>query len=291
MRYHELVTENFTKIELLGLSGDALRKAQALIDQMSAIKQQQILIAQQRREVKSSLEKLGDPPSDPIKAEKLRTILDDDEIRQKMVGLIKEMNKLYDELRFLVQDNVNLSQVMRKLQANCGQFLRDAKYAGRLLFRGKAGSRSLNTPSFVGDSIPDRRPTDLNKVIHDNLNRVMLGMGYTATRGNSIMCTSDLEMAREYGSPYLIFPLNGFSFTWSTKTKDLYTDYFMNRTTWEDSIKYFDSEEDFIKNELKLKQTDFISALKSGHEIYIKGRYYALSLYYYKDLAQELDFT
>jgi hypothetical protein len=47
--------------------------------------------------------------------------------------------------------------------------------------------------------------------------KVVKEAGFTTLRGNSLFCNSSLNKADNWGKPYVIFPLNGFSYTYSAK--------------------------------------------------------------------------
>lgn len=52
----------------------------------------------------------------------------------------------------------------------------------------------------------------------------MIDNGFNARRSNSLFCTSDYNQASDYGTPYVVFPVNGFSFTYWDNCKDLFVE-------------------------------------------------------------------
>lgn len=91
--------------------------------------------------------------------------------------------------------------------------------AGTFLFR---GVKRYNNEIFYGQSRENRRPVDSPTLVHDQLSLAMLSAGLKATRSNSIFTSSALGTAHGYGAiKYVIFPVNGFNYTWSRKYRDL----------------------------------------------------------------------
>jgi len=212
------------------------------------------------------------------------------------------LNQNYTEL---VQGGADLrSATLRAyehLKKHCSDFLNKSSQAQKLLYRGlKTYPYSFRDFSFIGRSWDERFTKDTAWDTHRKVSAAMRENGFTATRENSIMCTSSYWAAKQYGEVYMIFPINGFSFTWSRTHADMFSDLFERyprRGNWNGLINAFDNsynevdeqqkrsiESNFIKNELELDRTDFHAALLSGHEIYIHGQYYALDMSIFQDL-------
>jgi hypothetical protein len=138
--------------------------------------------------------------------------------------------------------------------------------------------------------------------------------GFTSTRGNSIMCSNRISTALHYASSidhvYLIVPFDGFKFTWSRRYKDMWSQFLCRYSGVDSLMGQFSNLEADEKNKsemqhkipteqetsskesehqliqyLKLDNHDLVSALYSGHEIYIHGKYYAFSYQFFTPLA------
>lgn len=94
----------------------------------------------------------------------------------------------------------------------------------RLLYRGM--SRQENW-LFKGHSPSLRVPKDTAKLVHAQINRILAANGFEARRDNSLFTTTDYSFAAGYGQTvFIIFPVNGFHFTWSKAYKDWYNSLF-----------------------------------------------------------------
>jgi hypothetical protein len=93
----------------------------------------------------------------------------------------------------------------------------------------------------VGQSHKKRKTKDTSSAIQTGVDKVLASKGFTALRHNSIFTSSRVEIASDYGIPYIIFPKNGFSFTWSPKIQDFYHDFIEEHdiTTWSEFISHY----------------------------------------------------
>jgi hypothetical protein len=108
--------------------------------------------------------------------------------------------------------------VLTNIFNECSDAVSAMKATSSLLYRGL-----LNTEidAFYGKSRKYRRPLDLKPSIQEFFDNAMRSVGMEAVRSNSIFCSSDLDQAMGYGSTYIIFPKNGFKFSWSPIVRDL----------------------------------------------------------------------
>lgn len=115
--------------------------------------------------------------------------------------------------------NEKLLKYFSFIEKNCSEYLSAVKEAnGKLLFRGQDdASHSV----FVAHPRADRKPRDSDPDAQQLIDKYLSALGFKALRSNSLFATSSVSQASEYGTPYAIFPKNGFKFTWSTKHKDL----------------------------------------------------------------------
>lgn len=157
------------------------------------------------------------------------------------------------------------------IMTNCSDYLRIMQDTHSPLYRGM--SSDIN--AFIGE-INHRSKTNLGPRLTQIINNKIHELGLVANRTNSIFTSGNHWMASEYGSDtYAIFPFNTSKFTWSPSSADLnisIQDVFDTQDI--DDILDEDLKE-FLKR-VKFNNNDFSKALKSGHEIYIHGKYVAI---------------
>lgn len=141
------------------------------------------------------------------------------------------------------------------------------------------GIRNPDSNILLGKSRVDRRPMDtpieMQEMFDDKLKRA----GFKALRSNSIFCTGSSDFAGNYGDTFVIFPVNGFSYTWSPAVRDFYT---VLRP-------YEGPDSDIYPDLLHLKPLTFVNkyqykndnllpqAITSLNEILISGAYIAIN--------------
>jgi hypothetical protein len=178
-----------------------------------------------------------------------------------------------------------LYELCSTLKEQCSEFLDEMKQAKRFLYRGISSDK----PYFEANSPPYRNPQG-QSIQYQNLLDICLKMnGFGALRSNSICCTSDLKHATAFANSYLIFPKNGYEFTWSPiiediggsdKLYDILT--FLYRKNSE-SVEFKPSQ--LMIKECRFKNRDMTSALKSENEISIHGKYIAIAYKYKNDVG------
>lgn len=184
--------------------------------------------------------------------------------------------------------NLSLEQIVKLIKENCSYALDAMRSTNMFLFRGINGVRNEKPLFFKSESRLNRNPVASSVILQNNVNAAFDLAKFKANRSNSIFVTSNRNEAAWYSpgkkSIYLIFPLNGFNFTWSPIIVDLFSDI--------KSVLMFDS---FSKNDYTnnpeilnkfLKQSyytnnDFTDAITSGNEIMINGKYYAIHEHFY----------
>jgi hypothetical protein len=107
-----------------------------------------------------------------------------------------------------------LVKVAEIIEANCTTMLAAYKAASKILYRGIKS----NNPVVITNIRPDRRPVEMPKDAHDALHDAFLQLGLTATRKNSIFCTTDYGIASAWGNNvYVVFVKDGWTGTVFTK--------------------------------------------------------------------------
>jgi hypothetical protein len=102
----------------------------------------------------------------------------------------------------------------RLIMPNCTDILDVYKDTNQYLYRGM----KLNPDFFRAMSRADREPRDSGKYMSDMFNKLLAANGMTALRNNSIFATSDMKHSEAFGQPYIIFPINGFDFTYTNQS-------------------------------------------------------------------------
>jgi len=163
-----------------------------------------------------------------------------------------------------------LAEFMKK---NCSNIIETYNYENRYLYH---GMRSTHSHIFMAQTREDRLPRDTPEYVQIKLDKILASQGFTALRSNSIFCTSDFKFVHDYGSPFMIFPINGFTYTWNTTAKDLFQRYELR---YDSSLlttemnkpdldpKKFISDFNFKNNE------GLLTALRKENEVCIHGSY------------------
>jgi hypothetical protein len=161
-------------------------------------------------------------------------------------------------------DNMKADKFYSLIERDCSDALYAMKKTGKLLYRGIKGHQ---LDIFHGKSRNYRQPLDSYENTQKNIDFYLRNSGFTALRSNSIFCTSG-HAAGGYGTTYLIFPIDGFDFTWSEIIGDLVYS----------KLATLRGDDPNLVSNYKFKKTNFVGALNSGNEIYIHGEYYACSV-------------
>lgn len=207
-----------------------------------------------------------------------------------------------------IQDNILDHDKLREfIIHNCSDFLKEAK--GKLLRRGIKSNKDI----FLGRSRNNREPSATDAEASKLIDEKLSSAGFIALRSNSIFCSAS-EQINEFGKEYIIYPINGYSFTWSLQIRDLTRT--LGLTTkaielYKDNDFRLWPDQDYAKrlltktsNSLKnleilspieyvehyrFRKDHMIAALNSGNEILINGSYVAIRFEYkHYDLVKSL---
>ncbi len=130
-----------------------------------------------------------------------------------------------NEVQFPVKKNTNLEKAVELIKNKCSEFLPIYKKYGPL-YRGIENNKFDKMPEiFIANSPTNRTPMSMSATFQNIIDKKLKKVGFTALRNNSIFCSVDRSTAFEYGydnGMYIIFPYNGFSFTYSAKIHDLF---------------------------------------------------------------------
>lgn len=247
---------------------------------------------------------------------------------------VNMLRKKYENAK---ASNYNKSQytekITRAIKKNCSDILAAYHEANKVLHRGVT---HVSKPIIYGKSSNNRTPLDSPMANHRLVNSLMKELGFDARRDNSVFTTRDLNDANAYGEVYVIFPVNGFKFTWSKKFADIIlsqrrmatmipdevfvdvlqtvfssndllkdfeirvdssAEYLKDSTTFSDNLKFrifawathhpeLQPKLDFkhtitakvLQTHMQYDNTNLVAAIQSGHEVYITGSYYGISV-------------
>lgn len=185
------------------------------------------------------------------------------EITHDMLALRDEKLKHYYEL----------------VETNCKDALNACIAANNFLYR---GVKKTYMNAFHGKSRNNRRAMSTLSYEQEKIDAQFANHGFTALRSNSIYCSGYIKQAdlygaaRQRGSTYMVFPLNGFSFTWSPMVQDLFGNIRHDMSIDDRFVPYYD-----------YRDTDLPAAIRSHNEVMIHGEYYAFRYdLYYDDFAR-----
>lgn len=123
-----------------------------------------------------------------------------------------------DRLRFI--DDVT-DETINKIKNECSDIINLYNTHSKFLYRGESIARKYGPKSIYAASIrTDRKPVEMDEEYHNEINDSLQRLGLTAHRGNSIFCTRNVSDARTWGRTCVIFPKNGFKYTWFANFDD-----------------------------------------------------------------------
>lgn len=205
---------------------------------------------------------------------------------------INEIERVYNPKLFTPEMLAEVERFATLIHKNCKQIVHiyDTN-DGEYFYRGLANTKE---PFLVGQSKENRAPRQTKPQVQVRMDKVLGKLGFTALRSNSIFVTSDYTTARGVyasaaGIVYVIFPLDGFTYTWSPNVHDFFVDgidpytkgygyktygmptipQFMLNTANLGDLKWF-------KRYYGYKDTDLEQALRTESEVMIRGKYYAV---------------
>lgn len=108
-------------------------------------------------------------------------------------------------------------KALNYIDIHCSKIIESFAIVDKYLYR---GIKYTSNPVFLSRSIENRYPKDTSTYLQKFFDNILRYQGFTALRSNSIFCTSDFIQAVEYGPQYYIFPMDGFTYTWSENHKD-----------------------------------------------------------------------
>lgn len=142
--------------------------------------------------------------------------------KQQLQDVLEKQTKFAQDLQqkidYLEQkqknilDDRDIDTLWQKIRQECSDYLQACGQAGSFLYRGITGQ----SPTFFDHSPENRIPVDSSPLISASFDKSLQMLGFTALRKNSIFVTSRQTQAGAFGDLYVIFPKNGFAFTFTS---------------------------------------------------------------------------
>jgi hypothetical protein len=182
-------------------------------------------------------------------------------------------------------DIEEIKSVLKVVAENCSEVIHAMKQTKKVLYRGIATKDGIATPiAFHGMSRENRRPVSTKSKVDDALNQGLANSGMVALRNNSIFVSTHASTAASYGNLYLIFPKDGFHYTWNMYYEDFFSDFIYDSIQYNRSSSAGLEEEKFFSlaktsdfaKEYGFTDMNFEEAMRTNHEIMVSGEYYAL---------------
>jgi hypothetical protein len=170
-----------------------------------------------------------------------------------------------DRLRFLKDKSPE--EVVELLKSECSEIYNLYKSTGfkNLFFRGEKDANDKYEP-FKAGIYQNRIPVQMDPKLHETFNAAMMRVGLGAHRGNSIFTSSNFIVAADWGNTCIVFPTNGFKYTWF---KDMKTTYIFHdikifsetvyhlENVFDDLSKRFPTKDLIVKRRInKIKEAD-----------------------------------
>jgi len=198
---------------------------------------------------------------------------------------------LIDDLttRKLKQDNPKsldyaFEKTWKSVEKYCSDVLIEYRNAKRVLYRGvKKDSPDI----FIGQPREHRKvvnQSEIGQTYAELCDLYLKTAGFEALRLSSIFCNANPRNATNWGYLFVIFPMNGFKFTWSLTCTGMpaynylydHTATFMSQ--YSNNSKFFKKESQKFIKENNFDHTHFSAALKSSNDIWFTGRYIAFQV-------------
>lgn len=106
-------------------------------------------------------------------------------------------------------------EIIEKLSSKCQNIIKCYQQSGEVLFRGLQGQSKNTAAPFIYKQIrTDRKPVELHPEAQELIHNELQFAGISTTRSNSAFCSSRLELASDWGVPYIIFPIGSWAASW-----------------------------------------------------------------------------
>ena len=115
--------------------------------------------------------------------------------------------KLIDLFEEEDDDDFDYDYIIDKIENECGEMLKAYRQSsGRVLYRGTDNKGLVFSQAKIRQ---DRRPVEMDVSSHNLINKALASLDLP-TRGNSLFVSADLDIARAWGKPAVIFLPDGW---------------------------------------------------------------------------------
>lgn len=200
-----------------------------------------------------------------------------------------DINKL-KQGKIIDYGSSDISEAIDKIKLNCSDFLKIREKSKRFLYRGMNSVPDI----FISQSRDSRSAIDgpTSSRYKRLADFYMKNMGITALRGNSTFCNSKLRDSENYGKIFFMFPINGFSFTYSKKLTGSSAEAYEYPTP-DSGERAPLIPEDLTPLQLNILSRQFIYdnqiktnnlawPLVNGYDVWIRGRFIAVNFQKYQ---------
>lgn len=148
-------------------------------------------------------------------------------LNKEIAGVESAYNAMYE--KNMVNDRpIKMDNLFKALAKNCKEIIKVYKELNRNNFSREKflyrGIKRSTDDALYGKPFTARKPKDSNVELHDLVNDTINTLGFDANRENAMFVSGDRSQASGYGNLYIMFPVDGFTFTWSKNVKDLILD-------------------------------------------------------------------
>ena len=179
----------------------------------------------------------------PSSAEAYQQAVDNLQDLQSKVKKLKSLSKT-------VVTDIDIDHLWNRIKTECSEYLEACSRAQTWLFRG-LGYRE-NRPAFLEKSQEQRIPVDSNPMLMKSFDQSLQHLGFAALRHNSIFCSSNRDTAGAFGYIYVVFPRNGFDYTYTNEREII-----LDELEQVLSPKYIESWHRAVKNIAKQAPNQF----------------------------------
>ena len=175
------------------------------------------------------------------------------EAYQQAVANLQDLQSQAKKLKSLSQTvvtNIDIENLWNRIKVECSDYLEACSRAQTWLYRGM-GARE-NRPAFLEKSPEHRTPVDSDQLLVKSFDQSLQQLGFAALRHNSIFCSSNRDTAGAFGHIYVVFPRNGFDFTYTNEREII-----LDELEQVLSAKYIESWHRAVKNIAKQAPNQF----------------------------------
>jgi hypothetical protein len=121
--------------------------------------------------------------------------------------------------QYINEEESNIDKILSVLQKDCKPFLKELD--SNFVWRGT--HRNINAIKELKSRLENRRPSDTDAEVHYHINELFKKKFKWYAR-NGVFATGNYQIARDYGKPFMFFPIGNFKYVWSPDIEDFFTE-------------------------------------------------------------------